>query len=580
MEITVRKPLSFFSHSLSCLTKPAIFAIFFPIVFRIVFFPNHYFGNSTLDPFHYLALFLNYQDPGFMPNGYKLSRITWVLLGHFSYSFFPPWVAFHLLSVGLLIAIQSGFYSVTKLLFGSPTAVAGTVIFGLNGFLINYAFTSGGLYHNFCGIAFYLWSFFFFIKAVRHDGKNYFLMSGIFYTLSVFSQTILLNFFPLFFLFLFYKKEKTKHNLFLYFFIGCFSITLLLTILHAAFRKGEFFLTGMIRLLARYASHPALEQAWYHPWKTLWFLFDPGLILIVSTTLIAIVLLAKKNSAGLSRQQIVIGLQIILSFFILLFWQILHHHVLNYSYIYFPIIVPASLALCGFLSQSRLFHTKHAYLVISIALSFFIFIRMNDGLDFIQNLLGMYTFLILSGLLVLSVLIIVFFRKPKFAALFLVIFGICNAFLFTRLEIPKTLEKETLNIAYRAISYISKLVPYNRIAIWYDVAEEKDIVRWANPYITATIANPWVGCSSCLDDFQLEDPQNMGLTKGMKKMIGKHFTIVLLAQNLNTIDQMEKQMSLRFGNEGATLVRYVDLPFEEKNIVCHLRVLKFAEGAL
>lgn len=574
-------------------------AVTVPVLFKYFFSNSSFFGNCSLDPYNYLALFHNYTDRTYFEGAYKLARLPWILLGYLSFSILAPGVAHTILNLFLNLSILLSFYLTVKLLFNRNIAFIGTIALGFSAWINDLNATGGSLYHNLCAVNFYAWGYYFASKAAIRPEK-YFLrlfLAGIFFACAVHSMILILCFTPLIVAQFFFLNRINKHSLFrslLSFIAGGVFITLLLMIVHF-FARGEFiFFKNLVNILFNFATNPSLEAAWWKPWDSLWFLDIIYWVLPVSLVIASIFALFDfkywKNYKSEKSLNVLLAIfQLIFIILVYITLQNMRHHVLSVPYMAFPIIIPTFLALSALIyySSSLDFLDDKIWPIITLPLIFILSILLggNQVLDSIISLVSLHSTLTLFILYSVFLFLLLFIKVKNYTILtvFILLISFLNVSNMHLIGIKygdyrQRSRMESRNVlVWEAQKFISNLDRYSKIAVWYDMKEGSSALS-VDPTLAYSILNTWLGNGSVFDNFHVKYDELLAISdlsaKSVNDVYDQDCTIVLVATENERVNNMQEEMEKRFKKENVDLVLTADVPFQKDDLYCRMKVLK------
>jgi hypothetical protein len=332
-----------------------------------------YTNYGWLDPWYNVAYFMHYNDPTFLNDYYKISRLSWIIPGFIIYHIFNPITANFILHVGCLSAASIFLYATIKLMFDR------TIAFITAAMLVVYVpfHGSGGWdYQNTPAGTFYLASFYFLTAALYSPYyRRQIFLSGLMFAATIHAAISFINLFPILciqFVVLFVTRRKRYPSAAelltasTYSVFGFVVLTLGLGLINAAIGRDLLFFKPLVELVISLVHDSAGQAPWWTPWNTFWFLQSwwylvfPGAVAAVSFILLLSSTL-RQGTECLNPLAISLQIQYLLTSALWIIWQSLGHTALQPNYFAYPLIPVAFLAVAGVGSMWRATQTSRAF---------------------------------------------------------------------------------------------------------------------------------------------------------------------------------------------------------------------------
>ncbi len=301
-----------------------------------------------LDEWYYVGYGLNYSDPDFLPQYYKISRLPWILVEVVMRNLFTPAAASWFMILGCLTLGNIAFYAAARDALGRPPALLAAVF--LAAFTPIHA-SGGADYHNTLAGPFYCVSLLFSMRAARSAGPSLdAVFSGVALAIALHSSILFVNFIPILTLHYcvsYYARHKSIPPLVISIgltCVGAVAITVLLGAVNAAVGRHFAFFKPILRLVTTFVGDSSNQASWWHPWHTGWYWSRAYLGAYVSGIAAAALCLAvalRKWRKGSRYLQIAAFSAAFLYAAILwLVWQALGHTALDWVYFAYPLAFP------------------------------------------------------------------------------------------------------------------------------------------------------------------------------------------------------------------------------------------------
>ncbi len=399
-----------------------------PLVMALVNASWLYSPMGWLDPWYNVGYFLHYDDPLFLNDYYKVSRLSWIIPGYVLYHLFTPVVANFVLHIGCLILSAVLFYLAIQKLFGRQIAFVTAAL------LVVYVrfHGSGGWDYQTAGSGVYYLATFLLITRAAFDERRdlNLVLAGAAFAATLHADILFINMAPALFLH-FTILSKVNHDeqislgrlakVAALLAFGFAALTLLLCLINYIVGRDFIFFRSMVNLVIAFITEPHKNQAaWALPWSSGWFLQPSNmryLAIPAAIFLMSFVFLGAW-ACGWKRAQSRVSISLIVQYqftaLLWIVWQSLGHTALQPSYFLYPLLPVAFLALAGmaaYLQTSKrdekvslLFYGLiAAILVAPLSVPFFnLTLRQLVGRYFAQNIGATVATLTLLAIVVLA----------------------------------------------------------------------------------------------------------------------------------------------------------------------------------
>jgi hypothetical protein len=314
-------------------------------------------GQGYLDPWEYVGFFLNYGNPEYYENAYKLARLPWILSGWLAYRIVPLTMAPYVLHAGYLLLASAGFWLLVKELFGSATVAAlGAIALG---FYTHFHGSGGWDYHNTAAGTLYVWALFAVSYAARVENAVTLAAAGAMIALSIHANITLVNMIPVLATHFFVVKRLQQMRApwsvaevlrsIGWMIAAGVAITTVMMAINLAVGRNAVFFQRLLDIVLRYTAEPSAQATWWNPWSSGWVLAARHLALPWAALLASgVVLIAGGRQPSLAKHKLV-ALEFITLAAIWCIWQSMGQTALDWDYFAFPLIPNAVLALVALL---------------------------------------------------------------------------------------------------------------------------------------------------------------------------------------------------------------------------------------
>ena len=342
----------------SWLAIPALISI--PIVLALVNQEWLFTRAGEVDPWAYVSLgYYYFKDPA-LNNGYKISRVPWVLIESLIRNLFTPTASAIILTLSFAVLGMVGFYLLVSRFFGKANGFITAALFGT---YVYYLVSRSSDYHNTAGGVFLIWCLYFLTLAIQAEKNQswWFLAFGATYGIAVHSELFVLGCLPAmvvqFFTLYWCSKKRLIVKAVLFSLAGFLSITGLFGL--AALLSGRTFFFFMPQLI-KVAFHS--ESLSTQPGNFVWALRAKHLALPVAVFLFSAgwmvinagkVLLSHLPISRRSWLLLSINLQMTLVGIIWLVGEIFQKDSLSSYHLVHPVYIYTFLAFAGFLAMGQ-----------------------------------------------------------------------------------------------------------------------------------------------------------------------------------------------------------------------------------
>jgi len=328
----------------------AVWAIASPLLLLLVTNEWLFTPEGFLDPWTYVGLFLNYQEPGFYPQEYKLARLPWILAGWVAHHVAPEPVAAFALHAGFLLLATAGVWFVLFELFRSAsTASIGAVLLGFS----TYVHGSGGWdYHNAGAGAFYIWTVYAVTYAARVATRRTLFVAGSLAAAALHSNIILVNFVPLLAAhFVVLRQERRggtgwqsdAARAALWTALGAAAVTAALIVVNGAVRRQPLFFRPIVDVIMQHLAGAQDPPGFFWPTAE-WLLKAQHLSLPFATALASGCLLLMLRRTPRAKVHVLLCAEFVALAALWTMWQAIGQPSINIDYFVYPILPHAVLA--------------------------------------------------------------------------------------------------------------------------------------------------------------------------------------------------------------------------------------------
>ncbi|SOC83152.1 Dolichyl-phosphate-mannose-protein mannosyltransferase [Ensifer adhaerens] len=303
-----------------------------------------------LDTWYYVGYGLNYTNPEYLDDYYKISRLPWILLEYFARSNLNSYHAGVALQLTLMCGTILALYGVMIRTLGRVGALFGVLFYST----YTFSYSSGGAdYHNSCGGLFFALSWLCAVRAAETNASaRWTIATGVMVALSVHSIVVMVNLVPIpvvFFLVQYGKINGRSAPLLKVVFLGilgAIAVTALLCAVNWSVGRNPWFFLLQFKLASSFVADASHQSLWWHDWSTPWYLSMKRLYLLPAASgLLVSVPLAYyiwRNEKNVQRRKVEMIYVINYIFYAILwiFWQTVGQTSLDWVYFAYPLIFP------------------------------------------------------------------------------------------------------------------------------------------------------------------------------------------------------------------------------------------------
>ncbi|MCD2177311.1 glycosyltransferase family 39 protein [Rhizobium sp. C1] len=393
-----------------------IVLICIPVAYALINDNWMFTAIGWLDPWYYIGYGLNYNDPAYLDDYYKISRLPWVLLEYVVRSNLSSYYSSVVMQMTLMCGTIAALYAVMLRTLGRVGAFFGVLFYAT--YVFSYA-SGGADYHNSCGGLFFALSWICAIRAAETNASaRWTIATGAMIALSVHSIIVMVNLVPIPVVF-FFAHFRMRHHRWppivktvLWGTLGGLVVTAILCAINWGVGRNPWFFLLQFKLASSFVSDASHQVSWWHDWSTPWYLSRDRLYLLPAAaglvTSIPLAFYIWWSKTSVQRRTIALLYVLTYTFYGVLWisWQTIGQTALDWVYFAYPLIFPltgligAAAAVSSEKLETRLgmsftvlgavcaavvlapfalyplfdFHYKDAYLFIAIGISFLIFI--------------------------------------------------------------------------------------------------------------------------------------------------------------------------------------------------------------
>jgi hypothetical protein len=337
---------------------PLLIVLLVPLTLSAINGSWLYTPVGFLDPWYYVGYGYHYDDPSFMENYYKASRLPWVLAQYIFRHAFSPIVANYILQIGCIWVATAAVYLAAAALFGPvPAAIA-------SAFLAAYTHFHGGGgggadYHNTLAGPLYAISFLLVTLAAQRNRNSWpwFMSSGAAFATAVHTNISFVNLSPILLAHLAVTAHLNRVPLRSLFpalvaaLAGGVAVTGLLGCINVAFGREFLFCGNQIRLALSFVADASLQKSWWRPWSTGWYwsawYLGPIVGIVITAAITAVCAMRRRLLSDPETQAACISLQFVFLAGLWLCWQASGQTALEPDYFAYPLIVPLSMTIAA-----------------------------------------------------------------------------------------------------------------------------------------------------------------------------------------------------------------------------------------
>lgn len=544
------------------------------------------FGNYSVDPYNYSAIFLNFADPEFFANGYKFGRLPWVLSGYIAFSIFSPKVATILLISSFFSFALLGMYIFIRNMLNYSTAFFITIALAF--FAPFHSLHSGGVfYHNLSSATFLIWSFAFLSRVFNANQKKSLCIfyGGLFAALALHCNITVINFLPLYLVFFCLMDErKTLKSLFRSSIIclgGALVITLVLMILNWCIRGDFFFYKDIVRLAKSGITDSNFQKPWWESWSTLWFLKKRHALVLSGIYFDALAVIPFMNtwswalrSKNGHKALYCVG-QYIFLFTLWIFWQTEGQTALNIDYFSYPLIIPAFICLGGLVFLV----TKGNFSISSKWYWILPLIYLGTAVSGIGLYVKSETIAYLYLIIPLLIFSIIFCRKNKAALLWVILLAFVCAANNDQANYKIKSHSSSSNVDFiqaviKAQQYISSIARWKNISVFYSSAEYALDQDKNKRYFPVAVLNVWPSIVNVWGGGDLFTSENV-YSNQINSSINDNKTLIVITQNETNYPRIKKL----YNENNADIVEIANYPLVLKNdLVFNIKSFKIIKN--
>ncbi len=333
-----------------------------PIILALVNQEWLFTRAGEVDPWAYVGLgYYYFKDPA-LNNGYKISRLSWVLIESLVRNLSTPTASAIILTLTFTVLGMVGFYLLVSRFFGKTIGFITAALLGTYSY---YLVSRSSDYHNTAGGAFLIWSLYLLTLAIQAEKNQsgWFFAVGATYAIAAHSELFVLGCLPAilvqFFTFYWCSKKRLILKAALFSLAGFLSVTALLGLTALISGRSFFFFMPQIIHVAAYSGS---LKSFYQNINFNWALRAKHLALPVAVFLFSaawLVINAAKTlrshlpASRRSWLQLSVHLQMTLVGIIWLAGEILQKESLRGYHLVHPVYIYTFLALAGFLAMGH-----------------------------------------------------------------------------------------------------------------------------------------------------------------------------------------------------------------------------------
>lgn len=238
--------------------------------------------DGWIDTWMYFGFFRHYNIAVFLDENKKIARLPWILIGFLANHIAPTVTASLILHLGLFAAGVLCFYLLAAHMFGRCPAIIAALTYltwaPMHGF-------GGWDYHNTLLPLVFLSAYFVLLTALRRADRpaTRFAVVGVLFALAIHTNILVALLIPGILVRVWHEwtllpaPERTLQRVRLSLaglVTGALAITLALGLIDVAFGRTFFFFGELISRSAFLIEHQSIEDAWWLPWSSLWWISE------------------------------------------------------------------------------------------------------------------------------------------------------------------------------------------------------------------------------------------------------------------------------------------------------------------
>jgi len=304
------------------------------------------------DPWYYLGYALNYADPTFLNDYYKISRLPWIFAEIAARNLCSPTVASWILQIGTLALGSSSLYLLFTRTLGRSIAFLAAAVFAA----FPFAHSSGGAdYHNTLAGPLYAMSWWLAIRCAElGETRARLFWLGVVLALTFHSCIVFAGLLPV--LLLHYVwAYRDAHRCWPPIFktliplaAGGIAITIVLGVINVSVGRDFLFFMLQFNLAASFAGDSSLAKTWWLPWSSGWLWTAQYLGVLAAALLVALItLIAANRQKPKHTQAMMYSAGYILAVLSWVLWQTQGQVTLSWVYFAYPLAFPFSGAVAA-----------------------------------------------------------------------------------------------------------------------------------------------------------------------------------------------------------------------------------------
>jgi hypothetical protein len=327
-----------------------------------------YSSVGGFDSWVYFGYGLNYADPNYLDNNYKISRLPWILLEFVSRKVFDPVIASWILQIGSLALGSASLYLLFVRTLDRRSAFLGAAIFAAYPFAHS---SGGGDYHNTIAGSLYALTWWLAVRAAGFSSPLRLFSTGGAAALTVHSNIVFVNLLPIVALHYFWsqprfdKNSQSRLRALMWPAIGATVITFLLGLCNKSVGRGSVFFIDQFHIAFATVLDSSNQKPFYHSWSNGWYGNAPYIGFFTGIFVFAILSLFMPKVRA-HRQPFVYCASFVFAGSIWLFWQLLGQTALDWQHFAYPLVFP----LIGFVAAMFAIWTQTAELKLGPKLLF------------------------------------------------------------------------------------------------------------------------------------------------------------------------------------------------------------------
>jgi hypothetical protein len=303
-----------------------------------------------LDPWYYVGYAINYLNPTFLNDYYKLSRLPWVLAEFSARNLLGPVAASWTLQLSTLALAIASIYRLLHITLDRNAAFIGAALFA--SYMFGHA-SGGADYHNALAGPLFMLTWYLAVSAAQAAEGSYsrLLAAGVCAALTVHTNIVFVNLAPviaLHYLYTFRAAHGRWPNLVrdgTLVLVGAVLVTVALGLVNKSVGRNFLFFRAQLSLVKSFVADSTQQVPYWNPWSSRWYLnaryLGPWLAALpVSAATLAWMLYRYRPLSVYQGHICVYLASFCFAGAFWTFWQAMGHTALDWFYFAYPLVFP------------------------------------------------------------------------------------------------------------------------------------------------------------------------------------------------------------------------------------------------